>query len=409
MIQQAAASLMLFDHMQANAQNQEMKEMAAHTFMSGLMAKDLARLSDIRDTEEFQICAMFHSLGENLIAFYFPDKYKRIKEIEKKHSLSKEQASQKILGITYRELGIGIAKKWAIPDNVIKSMAFEPKHVADISGKDITRNDFLGAVASFTNAVSEIQLNGDSMARNLEMESLLKLFKDVLDLNMEDMDGVLKRVTDKIKVHAAHLNINTGKTRFMTNMEKEKPVKKIPAKTKEQIEQEIKKKIDGELIRIDNKMKVPFELSDILSDIVKTMHREFDFDRIAICIKDPGTNMMKLRYGLGKDIDAMTREFHFPMGKGQDIFHLCMDREKDYSIHDINDPKYKALIPSWFRQINMAKGFEIFAIVVNHVCIGFFYADWNNITEYTPFEQQKGMKKLRSLAEKAVRLKKGVN
>ncbi|MDA8402881.1 MAG: hypothetical protein M0Z56_01600, partial [Desulfobacteraceae bacterium] len=239
------------------------------------------------------------------------------------------------------------------------------------------------------------------------IKALLGQFKGVIDLDNDDLDGILKRVSEKIKTHAEKLNINTSQTRFLTNMEKEKTPKKSPIKGKEQIEQEIRKKVDGEIIRIDSRLKENFEISDILSDILSVMHREFDFDRIAVCIKEPGTNNMTLRYGLGKDIDAFKRDFYFPISKSQDIFHLCLNREKDYSIHDINDPKFKALIPSWYRLLNMAKGFELYAIVVNHVAIGFFYADWEENREFTPFEQAKCMKKLRSLAEKTIRLKKG--
>lgn len=143
LIQQAAASLMLFEHMQSNAHNQDLKEMAVHTFMSGLMAKDLARLSDVRDTEEFQICAMFHTLGETLIAFYFPEKFRLIQDVEKKHGMEKEEASFKILGISFKNLGIGIAKKWGIPDTVVKSMAFSPEDAQLLSCKDLSRNNFL--------------------------------------------------------------------------------------------------------------------------------------------------------------------------------------------------------------------------------------------------------------------------
>jgi HD-like signal output (HDOD) protein len=406
-IQQAAASLMLFEHMQSNAHTLELKEMAVHTFMSGMMAKDLARLADVRDSEEFQVCAMFHNLGETLIAFYFPVKYKRILDIEARHGTPREEAAGKMLGITFRELGIGIARKWNIPENVIRSMAFDPGNSQMMSGRELSRGDYLGAISSFCNLLCAIQLKADPAERQRAIEELLERFKGVVDLNDGELEGVLKRVSEKIKTHASQLNIDTSKTRFITNRDNDPKMGKPDDKERENREIVLRKKIDGEIVRIDGRLKESFEISEILSDILNVMNREFDYDRVAICIRDTATNNMTVRFGKGKDIDAFSRDFYFPITKSQDIFHLCLAREKDYSIHDIDDSKFKALVPSWYRLLDLAKGFELYAIVINHIALGFFYADWETIREYSPFEQEKGMKKLRSLAEKAIRIKKG--
>jgi hypothetical protein len=96
------------------------------------------------------------------------------------------------------------------------------------------------------------------------------------------------------------------------------------------------------------------------------------------------------------------------LSKAEDIFHFSLLREKDYTIHDIDDPKFKALIPPWYRQLDLAKGFDLYSLVIDHVPLGFFYADRENVIDHSPFDQQKSMKKLRGLAEKAIRIKKNL-
>lgn len=411
-IQQAAASLMLFEHMQANAQSQGLKEIAVSNFMSGLMAKDLASLSNIQDTEEFQVCAMFHNLGENLIAFYFPEKYHRILEIEKRQDIDREQAARKILSITFKDLGIGVAKKWGIPGNIIRSMDCDPVKQPPMPGRKHSREEFLGYISVLSNALCRVYQNPDSSGREAAIAKLLAQFNEVIELNNDDIDALLKRVSEKIKSHATQLNINIGQSHLLKNIEKDKsgyvPMKAEPTNVKSS-PAEVRKRIYEDIRRIEVLIKEPFVISDILMDILNVMHREFEYDRIAICIRDASRNIMAIRHGLGKDIDAFSRDFHFPIGKTQDIFHLSMIRERDYSITDINDPKYKALIPSWYRMLNMASGFDLYSIVIDHVAIGFFYADREKSTEYSSLEDQKNMKKLRNLAEKAIRIKKNQN
>ncbi|MBU1169129.1 MAG: HDOD domain-containing protein [Proteobacteria bacterium] len=411
-IQQAAASLMLFEHMQANAQNQDLKEIAVSTFMSGLMAKDLAGLALIQETEEFQVCAMFHNLGENLIAFYFPEKYQRVQDFEKRHDMSREEASRKILSITFRDLGIGVAKKWGIPGNIIKSMACDPISQAPLPGRKLSRDDYLGLISSFSNSLCRIFQGPDQRARGEAVTRLLEQFKGVIDLKTEDIEALLNRVSEKIKVHANQLNINIGKIRLIKNMGKDNgdgETVRVAARGDKKNQVEIRKRIHEDIRRIDTLLTKDFVISDILNDILNVMSREFDFDRIAICIKDVANNTMAVRHGLGKDIDAFRRDFHFPIDKTQDIFHLSLVRERDYSVPDINDPKYKALVPSWFRMLHMASGFDLYVIVIDHVAIGFFYADRETASEFSSFEEQKNMKRLRNLAEKAIRIKKNLN
>lgn len=418
-IQQAAAGLMLFEQMQANAQSELLKEVTVRTFMSGLMAKDVAELSRFGDTEEFQICSMFHSLGENLIAFYFPEKYQRIIEISHRRGFDLSKASQKVLAISFHELGLGVAKKWGLPKNILQSMDCDPVKSPPTLGFKPKREDYLGYISVFSNTLSRIYQDPSANLRGPAIEALLSHFKGLLNINIEDMDGILNRVSDKIKTHATQLNIDIKKSRILANIAKdsgktsesspEPSVKKSESSREKSNPEEVRKRIYNDIRRIEGLFRHDFALSDILLDILDVMHREFDYTRIAICIRDAGKNQVAVRHGLGKDIDAFIREFNFPFSHQKDIFHLCMSREKDYSITNIEDSRFKALIPGWYRMLNMAEAFDLYALVIDHIPIGFFYADREQSSEYAFLEEQKNMKKLRNLAEKAIRTKKRQN
>ncbi len=412
-IQRTASSLMLFEHMRNNAQNQRLKDITMLTYMSGLLSKDLARLEGFRDQEEFQICGMFHKLGENLVAFYFPDKFRLIHEIEKNKGLSKDEAAKKIIGVDFKTLGTGVAKKWKLPNNIVKSMDFDPSEAGHRdSGKPVTRAERLGRISSFSNALCDIYRNPSPEQRDLATEQLLKTFEGMIDLDINDVEGLVKRALERLKAHASIMNIAISQNEILANMDNkpacddeksdncESALKPDIKLTRESVGKDIK--------RIDEVMTGPFQISDILTDILNVMHKGFDYNHIAICIKDVRSNEIVVRHGLGKGIDILRKEFRFPLGKSEDIFHFSLLREKDYTIHDIDDPKFKALIPAWYRQLNIAKGFDLYSMVIDHVPLGFFYADRENVIEHSPLDHQKSMKKLRGLAEKAIRIKKNM-
>ena len=413
-IQRTASSLMLFEHMRNNAQNQNLKDTTMLTYMSGLMSKDLARLEGFRDQEEFQICGMFHKLGENLVAFYFPDKLRLIHEIEKSKGLSKDEAAKKIIGVDFKTLGTGVAKKWRLPNNIIKSMAFDPSDKASQGDleKNITRAERLGRISSFSNALCDIYRNPSPEQRDHAIEQLLKTFEGMLDLNIKDIEGLVKRASERLKSHASIMNISISQNEILANMDN-KPIsddatsENNPSTFKPDIKVP-REKVDKDIKRIGELLTGPFQISDILTDILNVMHKGFDYNRIAICIKDVGSNEIVVRHGLGKGIDILRKDFRFSLGKSEDIFHFSLLREKDYTIHDIDDPKFKALIPAWYRRLNIAKGFDLYSLVIDHVPLGFFYADRENVIEHSPFDQQKNMKKLRGLAEKAIRIRKNL-
>ena len=112
----AATGLMLFEHLQNKAQSRELKDATVGSFMSGIIAGDAARAMGFENTEEAFISAMLHNLGKYLAIFYFPDEYNRIKNAVEQRGLEEETASRAVLGLTYEDLGIGVAKIWKFPE-----------------------------------------------------------------------------------------------------------------------------------------------------------------------------------------------------------------------------------------------------------------------------------------------------
>ena len=79
-VRMIATALMIFEHLQNKSQAAELKEVAMESFLSGVIAMDLAEKMRMDRAEEAFICAMLRHLGKLLVICYFPEEYEAIKE-----------------------------------------------------------------------------------------------------------------------------------------------------------------------------------------------------------------------------------------------------------------------------------------------------------------------------------------
>jgi len=95
----AAAGLMFFENMKNSSHTTELKDACIRSFMSGLIAKEIAGLWDVKDVEKTSICAMFHSLGQYIVLFYLQEEYEEIKALMASKNIDIQIASRSIFRI----------------------------------------------------------------------------------------------------------------------------------------------------------------------------------------------------------------------------------------------------------------------------------------------------------------------
>ena len=409
-IQQAAASLMLFEMMQAGSQTDELKDMALGSFMSGLIAKDMAKRKGYRDTENFLICAMFHNLGEFLTLFYFPKKFDAVCQLVSQNKMDKQKAARQVTGVTYFELGVGVAGKWGLPKDIISSM----RPVTEDHLKDIQPNDMLRYFSSFSNSVCEIALHQGGLNNSQDLAQLLEKFEGVIDLEHDELQDILTAVAEKIHEHAAQLNINTQKSRLLQNItdarattaasDADTDFQSPSMAEKKQVE--IKEKTILEKMKHINDIikKGGYKIGDVMTMVLDIMEKEFNYTRVAMCIKSMDANCIIVRFALGKEPEQFKKEFKFDISQtADDIFNAALNEGSDVIINEVGNKKYGKLIPAWYADLNLSTGFAIYPIIVNRVPFGLFYADTDSLDLKQFMRQHDYMKKLRTLTVKAIK------
>jgi hypothetical protein len=75
----------------------------------------------IPSSEEAVICTICQSLERLLVIFFLYEESQQVRSLMQT-GLSEEQAAERVLGISYRELGVGVARHWNFPDRLVEGM-----------------------------------------------------------------------------------------------------------------------------------------------------------------------------------------------------------------------------------------------------------------------------------------------
>jgi serine/threonine protein kinase len=99
-----------------------LRDAMVRSFLSGLLARHLVQRSKHGDPEEGFICGLFQNLGENLTAYYFPEDHAEIRELAAGSQGDVASVSKRVLGVSFADLGVEVARIWGLPDSIILSI-----------------------------------------------------------------------------------------------------------------------------------------------------------------------------------------------------------------------------------------------------------------------------------------------
>lgn len=204
-IKLAAASLKIYELMQDIANIRILKEKALRAFQRSIIAHQIAVYENIKDAEMIQIIAMLYDFGEYLVARFAPGVFINIEILLDDTSLTKEQASKNIIGISYSELGRFIASRWNLPQSIISAM--KPVSNFDILKSRLSADELKQYICSFSDELCQIELDISGRHIGKKIIQLSDKYKSCLEMPHAKSIELLKTSHDKIKKHASILKM----------------------------------------------------------------------------------------------------------------------------------------------------------------------------------------------------------
>lgn len=436
-VRSIATSLILMEHLQNKGQATQLREEFVRAIMSGILARDMARKGMVKDFEEAFICSMFHNLGRMLACYYFPDETVEIRKHLAQQGGSEAAASARVLGISYEELGIGVARSWGFPDSMVGSM----RRLPDGSVKKTTNpNEKLRVLAGLSDQLCAVFEQVPAEKQKEELLKISRRFGDSIPFDNEQLQQTVKHSLEEVVNYTAAIRLNlqqstlgrqisawSGKappvgtgaassaasTSIPGNLTRTAIVAPAPAEARPESAgetgeaaaagpslEEAQAILNAGIQDITGSLVGDYALADILRIIIETMYRGIGFQHVLLCIKDARSNSMTAKFGFGPEIEEIIHRFRFPLGGRKDIFDVALTRGADILISDIRDPKISGHIPEWFGKTVAAETFILFPLVIKNAPVGLIYADKANAGELVIPENILSM--LRALRNQAV-------
>ena len=453
-VRSAALSLMLFEHLQNKAQASDLKDQVSASYFSGVMSRELVATLGIRNAEEAFICAMFHRLGKLLATFYLHEESSDVTRLARSENIDEDEAAVQVLGISYTDLGSGIAAKWNFPAKILDSMQDTPEKVVPAPVNEAQKLRALSGLA--TRMADAVRLPAGT-ARESAIARLAAKYGTALGVTADQLGGTLKRAARTFASEAESLGLPIGSGHFVQNLraiDSAKPGAVESGKAAggaagkrgdstgadDMLEDTMLNTRPPHALRppdagaapgaasaaaaasatrqgmlaagisdITNTLAGDYNLNDVLRIILETMFRAIGFTRVILCTNDARSNTLKGRFGFGRDTEAIIKAgFCVPLAPARDVFSVALSKGADICIEDCESPKVRAYMPDWFRKTVQTRGFILFPVLVGKKPLALIYADSDDTATLKLADAELNMlKTLRNQAILAIRQKSG--
>ena len=407
-VRNIAITVLLFEHLQNKGNANQLKDEFLRANFAAILAKDVGVRTAQRDVEQAFICSMFHNLGRMLTQYYFPEEGEDIRRMVEQKGISEDRAAHSVLGISFEEMGIGIARHWGFPPLIVNTMRRLP---AGAVRKPTVQEEKLRVLSGFANELCTVIAAATPEQRQKEMKKVTTRFADSVPLSDKELQATLEKSFEEVAQFANVIQLNLKQTPFGRQIRAwggsaaqeaatgegggaaaagadssgtlggsallESPVMAVLEGSVSGIRQpaNVEAILAAGIQDISNSLVEEFSLNDMLRIILETMFRAKGFRRVILCIRDAKANTMQGRFGFGPDAAEIARTFRFPLTFTPDIFHAAMSKGVDLLISDINDPKIAARVPDWYRKTINAGTFVLFPLNIKNAPVALIYAD----------------------------------
>jgi len=393
-VRMAAASLIIFDYLQNKSQTADLKDAALSSFLSAVIARDVADDLKYKGSEEVFICALLHNIGKHLVICHFPEEYEEIKKTIALQGIDEQQASKQILGVSYSDLGIGITKSWNFPDSIIGSMEIIGSKQTKAAA---TEMDILKSIANYANELCATVAEVNESKREEKLKNLAEKYMLSLHIPAERTSDLIGSATAKIDTYTDMIKIDTRNSELMRHLisycqekipqdklrhlgllevspeaSENSSIDPMSSSSTREAQMEILK---SSIKEIDEALRSDSSLSDTMYMILETMFRGFEFNRVLFCMLDQSRTKMVARFGFGENIDDFIGKFEFKIVRSSDFFNNAVMRLQDFLIDDMLVSGVRENLPNWYLQNVSVRSILIYPLIIKEKCIGLFYAD----------------------------------
>jgi serine/threonine protein kinase len=398
-IRNLAMSLVLLEHMHDKAHANQLKEEFLRSLMAGMLASELGGLA--RVGEEAFIGAMFQNLGRLLTEYYFPDEARQVRGIVAAGgqggaaAADEEAAAINVLGLSFEALGLGVAKIWGLPVALQACMRKPSGEPPAREPHDATER--LRWLTFTANQITDALLKAEPAQAKARIGEVAKRYARTLGISADAVQAAAETAQQRLVQMAQAMNLQVGakspaRRLFATPVAGATPAGSVEhdSLVPHSLQATITVEQQAPRTALENAAEVlaagiqditntmvleNFKLNDVLRMILETMYRALGFRRVVFCLRDPKTEALTGRFGLGDGAEAVAVNFKVPLRAGGDLFAAVCIKGADTLITDATVAQIGARLPAWYRQHVNAPAFLLLPMQLRGKPFALIYAD----------------------------------
>lgn len=394
-VRNTAMALTMLEFSRGRPQEQSLHNELIGAFFAGVVGKALSERVGISNSEEAVICTMFQSLGRLLVIFFLYEENQQVRALMQT-GLPEEQAAERVLGISYRNLGAGIAQHWKFPERLVEGMQ-------SLTTRDIappkTDVEKLKITANLANDLYMAALRTTPAEKAAALQALSRRYGAALKLDAKELIAALeqglKQITERsttlglpaanspalkaIRTWAGDATNETADAQTGDSAEDDTLMQEVGAldalEDNHATAVDVQQMLSAGIRDVTEALTSDFSLNDVLQMVLETMYRGMGFSRTMIFIRDARLNIMRARSGFGTEIERIIPQCSFPLAFAPDVFHVALEKGADIVIENTQADKIAQRIPEWHRRVISAKSFLLLPVMLKNHAVGLLYAD----------------------------------
>ena len=385
-IRSLAASLMLFEHLSGGGKAERVKVLIGKSMFSALVAREMAAEAGIAQGEEAFLAAMFHRLGELLVAFYLPEEDAAIEAEVAAGGCSRLHAEHTVLGVSCEQLGVAVARHWNLPTLITHSMKSPAKGRQRKPGSVEER---LAQLAGLASQITERLADG-ARADDAGIAELLDRYEECVTVDDQRLAETVQLARTEYRVLAEGLAtegapaavraLAGARPKAVTAVQEDIGDVAIPDEVTS--DDAAAPPADPEPALIEGLQEVTTmlaeggELQQVAQVMLETLYRAFGLGRIALCLRDVARHQYVGRLGFGQDIEGYLRALCFSEDYERDVFHIALRQKTDVHIADLAGAAAGGHgIPGWYHAVTPRGSMLFMPLVVQDRPVGCIIAE----------------------------------
>jgi len=355
-----------------------------------------------REREEAFLGGMMSHLGRMLAEYYFPEEAAKVRQRTGRSGLrepaagaagvaSESRVAADVLGLSYDDLGLGVAQSWGFPDSLRRIMS-APHDEVPTRLVDTPAERMRWRVRA-AGEIVQVLMEGDPAQVDQRVLALGERYARALNVRPEEFTEALKVARVHLGEMAASLKIEPSAQARARRLLAAPAAPAAAASIslpgrigaadddtmvlEHHDADQAQAVLSAGIADVTTSMASDsFKLNEVLRIILTAIHKGLSFDRVVFCLRDPKSGLLTGRIGLGAAADTLAKRFSID-ARGpapSDLFAAACLKGADTVIADGRAAALQPRLPSWYRG-SSPHSFLLLPLMLKGAPFALIYAD----------------------------------